>query len=176
MIFKCEVELDWVDEESSIEESIQRNLATQVATQIAGKNIGFVTKAEEILEEAITKKVTDVFNQYMGEEVTVTDSMGKVVKKNVTIKDLIREKFDTAMTTRVDNNGRPDKYGDYILRDWLIGTAVQKEVSKEFKGFSKMIKNAVEEEMKKHIKEEVADNFATLIVNLKRTGNKGLIE
>jgi hypothetical protein len=177
MIFKCEVEIDWIDEDSSIEESIQRKLASQVATQIAAKNTDLVTKAKEVLEKAITEKVADIFKNYMDEEVTVTDSMGKILKKNVTIKDLIREKFDVAMTMMVDKNGNPSKYsGSYTLRDWLIGKSVQKEVSKEFKGFSAMIKDTVKEEMQKKIKEEVADNFATLLVNLKKTGNKGLIE
>ncbi len=174
MNFKCEAEIDWIDEDCTIEDMIKKDIAAQVAHKVSQEHTDIIKLARTGLETEINRFVADYLKGFMREKITVTDEWGTPIrgKEDVTIKDLIKRKFDNMMSVKVDSNGRVDSRSyenKYILRDWLINKAVKKEVESNFKDFSKTIKNAVENEMHKKIKEEVADNFATLIVNLKKT-------
>lgn len=174
MVFKCEVEIDWIDEDCTIEDMIKKDIASQVAHKVAGEHTEIVKIARTGLETEITKFVANHIKRFMEETITITDQWGDPIKgkEDITIKDLIKRKFDTMMSVKVDENGRVNSssYNNkYILRDWLIGKAVEKEVESNFKDFSKTIKEAVASEMNKKIKEEVSDNFATLLVNLNKT-------
>jgi hypothetical protein len=168
MKFKCEVEIDYVNEDYTLDESVKSKLAKMIAAELATKCSGIKEKAQEVLEKEIKEFVKNTMVEFMSGVITITDRYGDVKREGITVKDLIKENFDRSLNMKVDKNGNPSTYSScFTLLEWFTGKAVQKEIADEFKGFSQNIKKAVEAQMQKKIKEEVAENFATLLVNLK---------
>lgn len=138
MKIKCEVELDWVNEDYSIDDAIQSKLSRLIAEQLSSKCSGITERAKEVLEKEIKEFTKQILTEFMEGTITTTDRYGDIKRENITVRDLIKEEFDKSLNMIVDKNGNPSSYsGSYPLIKWLTGEAVKKEISSEFKDFSR---------------------------------------
>lgn len=162
MKFNIEVEIDWLGEDSSLDERIQNKIVDAVVKRITEKAVGLV---EGDALKQISAKVDDLLEktyvEFLEKGVTITDQWGDVKRKDVRIYDLIKEKADNWLTRRVDKEGRESSYGaNWTRMEWLIN----KQLDQQTKRMSDEIVKKVSETIKKYINDSLKDAIGEKLV------------
>lgn len=106
-----EIELDWIDEESNLDETVKQQVIDSVVRKIqSGVESKVEKKINETIDATIVSKINEmtesVFNDFINKEVCLSDRYGDKIKCYPSLKDLLKERFDNFMTQQVDKNGK----------------------------------------------------------------------
>lgn len=110
MKLNLEVELDFINDEMSVNETIKQNIIDAVVGKIQGNVEKKVEgKINDIIDKTIINKINKMteklFNDFMNKKISLTDGYGSVIKCYETVTDVIKERFDNFMTETVDEKG-----------------------------------------------------------------------
>ena len=156
MKVSCEFELDWVDEDETIDSEIEKRLVRAVIDKMP-KSImeGIEKKASDLMADKVDSTIDTILDRFMNREVMVTDRWGDVQEKYESVNELLKSKFDAFVSQQVDKNGDPVKgcsYGKVYTRiEHLIDARINGEASK----FTKTILDGVEAQLKQHLNEQI---------------------
>lgn len=167
MKFDIEVEVDWLHE-SSVDETVKDSIIHGIVSRIkedVKEDIErkATEKFEDQFNQIIGKKITETYDQMMGEEIRVTDEWGDTKEKG-TIKDLIKKRFENAMQTKVDDRGKPTNYNSVgTRREYLIQKRVDSVIDEKVKELSKHIDENINQRLEENLKTEIGEKlFKTL--------------
>jgi uncharacterized membrane-anchored protein YjiN (DUF445 family) len=158
------VDLEWLGEDESLDEAVKSQIITGVVKKISDDVIRSVKyEAEKKVQERVNELVDSTYNEFLNGTVSLTDKWGDVTKKNVSIKNLIKEQCDKWLTETVDKDGRPsrDTWGSNKTR---VEYFVDQQISKQTKSMSEQIVKKVNEEMKKFITDSLKDSIGEKLV------------
>lgn len=175
------VELDWLEEDGSIDERMQDELIRGVKAAISKQCLARVEdKASKAIDTAIQDaieastneikgKVSEFVDSWMNTEVVLTDKYGDPTEKG-SVRDLVKRQFDNLMNSMVSSDGKivqRDGYGAKMsVIKFLTGEAVKEVVDTELSQYKKNIDQKIKDEINKGIKENVSDLFAQMVVNV----------
>lgn len=170
MKLSLEIELDWVDEESNLDETVKQNIIDAVVSKIQ-KNVE--TKVEgkinAIIDETIMTKINvmteNLFNDFMSKEVQLTDSYGSKIKCYPNVTAVIKERFDNFMTQKVDEKGNTthSTYGKtYDRLTFIIDKQLQDFANK----FTTEAVKQVSEEIKTHVKDGLTSKLGAELMKV----------
>lgn len=180
MKLNIEVELEWIEEDGSLDDQVKDELIRGVKQSIGKSCLEKVEKqastavdkaiADAVLnaEKLINDRVIKFVEDFLSKSVEVTDKWGDVVRSG-TIEELVKERFDKALNTKVDSDGRPSSNGYGVsttLHEFLIGKSVKDVVTKELSGYKSNIDKKIKEEINQGIKNNVSDLFAEMVVGV----------
>lgn len=180
------VDLDWIEEDGSIEEEVRHQIIQGVKNSISSQCLSKVEaqaskSIDAAIEESIGKaqlaiesKALSFAEEWLEKEVTITDKWGDTADC-LTITDLIKRTFDQLLEKRVDKDGRFDTNGfgnGTRLIDWLTGQRVQVVVEQKLKGLSKEIDSQITKAVNAGIRENVSNKFAEMIVQTAKTNSQ----
>jgi len=170
MKFTCE--LDWVEEDETIDSKIQ-DLVIEKVVEVVSKGIGkeLFEKIEKEAREKISKEIDarslELISKFLDREVVATDQWGDVLKKYPSVTDLLKAKFDAFLSATVDKNGqesRSNYYGDaaytriHYLLDKRIADqtktmtdAIASEVGKKFEAIKAQVHHEAVEKITKKL-------------------------
>lgn len=175
MKFNIEIELDWIDEESTIDSAVQDGIISSVLRKIKTEEIETKIQSaidgiiEKEIKEGLDKKVSKTYEDFISKEISITNSYGDIVK-NCTIHELIKERFDNYLGEKVDDRGRSDSYNKNQSRiNWMI----ENQIKKHSKDFTDETISTLEEKLKKYFSKELKERVGNVI--LENTGLKKLI-
>lgn len=161
MKLNLEIELDWIDDEMNIDETVKQNVIDTIVSKIQKKVEGKVqTKIDEIIDKTIVdninKKTDDLFNDFLGREVSVSDNYGSVIKVYENVEAIVKEKFDNFMTQTVDDQGRSTEssYGNKHKRLTFI-------ISKQLQDFADKFTTDAVKQVSSEIQLHVKDGLTT---------------
>ena len=167
------VEIDWIEEDGSIDDEIKHELILGVKRAISKtcmKDMETQSKLafDDAVQQAsakISKKALDFADAWLENEVEITDKWGDKQDK-ITVKGLIKRSFDNLLERKVDSNGKfSSSYGaDTKLIEYLTNKRVEDEVSKRMKDFGKGIDDRIKKAIDKSIKDNVSDRFAQMVI------------
>lgn len=175
MKMNIEIELDWIEEDATLSETIKDEIICSVKNSIkaeaftdikskASKELNIVmSNAVDKLKANIDDKVSSMVSSWVEKEVTITDKWGENPKQ-ILILDIIRQKFDNAMTENVDERGNPTNYGGISRMNYVIGNYVEKHVKEEIGSLSTSIDNKIKEAIDKNLKDQIGSKFAELVL------------
>jgi hypothetical protein len=157
MKLNLEIELDWIDEESNLDETVKQNVINAVVNKIQ-KNVEEKVEAKinETIDKTIMEKINamteKVFNDFMNKEVAITDNYGSVIKCYANVTEVIKNRFDNFMTQTVDEKGNTydGNYGKKFNRLTFI---VDKQLEEFAKKFTTDAVSKVSAEIKLHVQE-----------------------
>ncbi len=187
MKIKIEVDVEWLEEDGSIDEEVQHQIINGVKNAISRDCLTKVEKKASteidkainesigIAKETIADKAIKFADEWLEKEVTITDKWGDTVEC-VTITQMIKNQFSRLMEQKVNSEtGKFDSnYGGTRLIDWLTGVKIKKIVAEKLKGINKQIDDQVTKEINKGIRENVSNKFAEMVVNVARHDNQQL--
>lgn len=175
--FNIEVELDWMDDEYTIDKELRERIVDGVENALLQKATEEAVKAvdnkiaEKILEaEETIKETVDTFIANVCEE-----KIGRIVipkKKNswsdeVTYKPLseyVGERFEYFLTKkRYDVNGEVTNYGrEQVMSpaDLITHNYLEKELGSKIETMIKNAKREVEESLVKSLEQKLKENLA----------------
>jgi uncharacterized protein YjgD (DUF1641 family) len=175
MKLNIEVEIDYLDENGSLDEIVKKEIAAKIINSVSKK---VETEMQEEATKAISGKIDEICNLLIGEflkrKVNITDKWGKEIICDTTIEDILKNKFDEFWNQNVDDSGRSgcDSYVRTRRRfEWLIDKQIEdhskKFADKLIKETSDKITKSITENLKTQIGNEVVSKLGV---------NKFLIE
>ena len=170
MKFNLEVNIDWIDEESNLDDTIKQEIINGITNKIE-KNITSQVegKVKAQIDDLTVSKIDDLvdsmFKDFTSKPVAITDGYGDVYKEYETMTHLIKSKFDNFLTQSVDDKGRTDnsRYGNKYTR-------IEYMIDKQLKDFAdKFTKETVEKvsaEIKNHVKDGLTTKLGAELMNV----------
>lgn len=172
MKFTVDIDLDWIGEDSSIDDEVKNQIIGSIESKVLKTLEGKVMEAAQSRIESqvsvlIRDTVTAKVEQLMTVPRTATDSYGRVVKENFTIEQLLIEAVDAAVTKKtLDQNGRVANGYDqkYTQFEYFATKDIPSLVDKKVKELGESVKKDIEQLITQKIKMQVADKLTAMIV------------
>lgn len=178
MKLNVEIELDWIEEDSSLDEEFQAKLIHGVTSSISEKCLAEVRnkslesinqtleKAIEISTQTIDRRTLEFVDEWFEKGIYVTDNWGNVKTKG-TIKELLEKRFDDTLSRKVNKSGEfTNGYDSMRLIDYLTGVHVDRIVEERLVNFNREIDKKIESAIKQCIKDKVSDKFAQMVIGV----------
>lgn len=170
--FNITVEIDCIDEDGNLDERITEEIISGVCNKVSA-NVAtkiekeaterFKGKIEQV-DKTISERLNDMMNEFFDTPKDITDKWGDVVRKGVSIKQLLKEACENFMEQTVDNNGNistnpyytAQKRVDYIVKK-VVGNDLESAIQKAVKEVTDNLKARINNEVKKQLGEKLAD-------------------
>lgn len=179
MKFNVEIDLDWVEEDSTIDEVVKNQIISNIETRIVKTlEAKVLESAKAKIDEQIQGLVTQNVHTLVSEKVaglmalprTTTDDYGRVVRENFTIEQLLIEAVESAVVNktlrsdgRVASGGYNDK-AQYSYFEYFATKDIPKLIEARVTAIAEEIKKDIESQIKNNVKTAVADKLTALIV------------
>ncbi len=167
--FKCEVEIDWLDEEDTIDDKIQREIAKNIVSQIKEKEFApIINVATDTLKEKTDVLVQDTLNKFMAKKIVITDKWGNIEEEYGNVDELLQDKFDNYILEPVDSSGEAhSKRGCLVGGKARIIYKIEELVKEKCDRYAKTILNDVDSiitnRLDKSLREKVTNTLVKKI-------------
>jgi len=168
MKFNIEVELDYIDEDGSLNEAIKESIMSSVTAIVMNKIEREVNaKLDEIVIKAAQKKaskiVNDITNDFITKEFTKIDRYGSKIETGLTVEKLLTRDFDDFWKAIVDKNGsKTDRYGETKTRiEWKIDEMIENHS----RIFADRLTQDTANKIKKMMKDNLSQTIGAKLVN-----------
>jgi hypothetical protein len=169
--FTIELNVDWIDEDASVDEMIMANLARQVAK---GISVNAITEIQEkafvMIENSIDAAVTSYIDGLMTEEIPIYDSWGKE-KGKMLLTDIIKSRIEHAMNQLVDKNGTLANPGSYDYNrdkqtraEYLVKGYVAKQVDTMTLDIKKHVDKQLSQELRKKLEKQLSEHISKAVL------------
>lgn len=180
MKFAVEIDLDWIEEDSSIDEEVKHQIITNIENKVLkALQDQVLAKAKAQIDEQIVTLVNANISTMVSTKVselmtlnrTATDEYGRVTKENFTIESMLIDAVSGAINKKtLDSNGRPASGGyndraEYSHFDFYATRSIPAMVDAKVKELGEKVKKDIEELVTTKIKTQVADKLTALIVD-----------
>ncbi len=166
MKFNIEIELDYIDEEGSLDDSIKGSIlksVTGIVMEKVSKQVD--AKLDKIIIQAAEKKARQIVNQiaknFTTKKFTKSDKWGETIEVNQTVKDILIREFDHFWNATVDKHGSRAEYGEKMTRiEWTI----EKHIEEHSKKFAEQITKDTEQKIKDTMRENLSNSIGAKLV------------
>jgi hypothetical protein len=170
MKLNLEIELDWINDEMSIDETVKQNVIDAVVAKIQKNVESKVEKSiNDTIGSTIVKKIDKMtqalFNDFMNKEVSINDNYGSKIKVYPNVTALIKERFDNFMTQSVDEKGQTydGSYGKKFTRLTFI---IDKQLQEMANTFTTNAVKTVSEEIKVHVQNGLTQKLGSELMKV----------
>lgn len=124
-----EIDLNWINEEGSIDEGVKQYIVEAISEGLSKKCLDDIAEsARRQVNEQLGQKVANLFDSFMEEGIVVVDKWGDPVRgrERIKIRDLMKEKLDKALAEKVNkNNGEASSsYGGIPRIDYFLNKRI----------------------------------------------------
>ena len=174
--FKMDLEIDWIDEDSSIDETIKQEIIGNIESKVTRKIYEKVLESAESkimdkVDSMVNDAVSDRIESFLSKPRDVTDKWGEVIKEGVTVESLLTEKLEQAMSKKTLNkDGKPDNYhAKYSAFDFMAMKNIGEIVDARIAVLVGETKVNIEQMVTDKIKTQVADKLTNMIMENSET-------
>lgn len=171
--FNITVELDWMDEEYNLDEEIKDTIISTIVPKVQEKVLQQAENecAERInnqlksIETSVAEKLNNMMDEFFETPRDVTDKYGDVIKKNVTVKDTLKNACDQFINQPLDEYGKPAtssyniKYKTRV--DYIVAKSIDHNmewaIKKAVEDVTNNLKNKITAEVKKNMTDKLAN-------------------
>lgn len=155
MKLQLEIQLDWIDEDMTLDETVKQNVIDAIVEKIQKKVESDVSKkVNDIIDKTIVDKINvmteNLFNDFMNKEIQITDGYGSTIKHYPNVTALIKERFDNFMTQTVDEQGKTYE-GSYGTKYKRLSFIIDKQLQEFANKFTTDAVKKVSDEIKVHV-------------------------
>jgi len=164
MKFNIELEIDWIEEDGSIEEQVKEDLKSQIISKIDKKITSEVNA--EIDKSIISKMDTkiqsicdDIVENFMHKQFTKTDRYGDIIE-TTTLENYLKDTFESYWDEMVDSSGGKSSYNAKKKRvEWIIDEKIMKQSQDFSKSLIKDTEKKIKDYMAIEMKERIGEKF-----------------
>ena len=110
MKINVEFDLDWVEDEDTIDSAVSRKIIDKAVSKV-GENI--IEAIKKNVDNQLANKIDDylqtVLTGFMDRNIIITDKWGNEVSRYESVNEMLEERFDNFMSEEVDSNGKTSK-------------------------------------------------------------------
>jgi hypothetical protein len=170
MKLNLEIELDWIDDEMSLDDTVKQNVIDSVVNKIQkgveeqvestiNKTIG------ETVVAKINEKTEELFDDFMNKEVVINDAYGSVINTYPNVTAVIKNRFDNFMTQTVDKNGKAST-SPYDTKSQRIEFIIDKQLKTFADKFTTDAVKRVSEEIQQHVKDGLTTKLGSELMKV----------
>lgn len=157
MKLNLEIDIDYIDEEGNLDSTIKTEIINRISSKVEQK---IEDRLNSLVLDAAKKKADAVINQiiknFMDRKFTMKDKWGDEIKTDVTVKKLLKEKFDEFWNTQVDDRGRSEGYGRNRRRiEWVIDQQIEQHSHRFAERLTKDTENKIKTMMKENLQKSI---------------------
>jgi len=168
-----EIELDFISGEMELEDAAKEQIFSNIESRVV-QNIQ--KKLTDEAEKKISSQIGNLVHTSINSKITeflekkrdITDKYGDIVKKGVTVEDMLREAVDSACEkTTLDDNGRVtnSSYNQkYSVISYFLKKNLAEMVDKKIEKETKWVKAEIESLVKNQLKGAIAENLTDFIL------------
>jgi len=170
MKLQLEINIDWIDEDSNIDEAIKQQVIDAIVNKIQGKIESKATEqSEALINQTITSKIDQLtqktFDEFMNKEIIISDRYGDVLKSYTNVFELMKERFDNFMTQTVDEKGVAYD-GNYSKKHQRLTFIVDKQLREFADKFTQDAVKKVSEEIQAHVKQGLTQKLGAELMKV----------
>lgn len=171
MKFNVEIEIDFIEEDGTIDDIVKEEIVSSIVRQ-SQKKLEAVSKVAEekindLLQKGIDSRIekvcNDIVDSFCSKEFTTTDNWGDVLEVT-TIDEYLKKRFSEYWGEHVDDSGGTgrNRYGKSMERfKWHV----DKQIEKSAKEFAHTLSNDTENKIKASMKKTLQDRIGEKLVN-----------
>jgi len=166
MIIKCEVEIEWVDDEDNIDDNVKREIARQVVVQIKEKEFApIVSAATDLLKEKTDALVQETLDKFMAKKIVITDKWGNIEEEYRNVDELLQDKFDNYILEEVDSHGDANPKSNCSFNGTpRIIFEIEKRIKTQCDKFSSNVLNDVDRRITARLDKSLKDKVSNTLV------------
>lgn len=155
MRINVDFELDWVNDEDTIDAAVSRKIIDKAVEQASVKVIETIKKnVDNQLANKVDEFLNDILAKFMDRNIVVTDSWGNEVTRYEDVNELLEEKFDAFVTEVVDSNGKTSRErGCSVSGDPRFEHLIKKHINQKIRDIELQITKEINEYFKSKINE-----------------------
>lgn len=161
MKFKIEIELDWVDDDRSIDEEVRSQIVAEIARQIR-HNVDKKT-TEEIqsrVSDKVDEWILERLNEFCDRRINITDKWGDTKEHHESVTEMFKAKFDEFFNASVDKDGKQSEscgWGSNRTTriDYMLDQKAKAYLAKITNDMDYRIERAIDKEIKAKIEEKI---------------------
>lgn len=165
MKLNLEIELDYIDDEGNVDDQIKQEIISKIS-KVVENNIK--EKLDDIVLKAAQKKADEMCEQMVGDFInksfTQTDQWGDKIHTNVTVKEILKNKFDKYWKESVDSQGR-SKYDSYGPMQSRVNNLIDERIEKNSKQFADTLTSDTENKIKSAMKKNLQESIGAKLVS-----------
>lgn len=176
--FNVTVELDWFDEEGSLDEQLKDEIAKGIINRVSSQAIADVEKKVQAkiaeidaqiigkTEIAISEKLAECLEDFLNKPRTITNEWGEAVRKDVTVIDMLKEACNNYIEQIVDRNGNPpsSSYDKGKRRiDYVVERVIHDDMKKAVDTAAQQIQERLEDYVASTMQEKLTENISRAI-------------
>lgn len=157
MELEIKVNIDWIDDDGGLDDIVKDQVVQHIVDAICEQQVKEVTdKALRRINAKLDELVTELFQSFMQQKITITDEWGEAIKKDIQIEQLMKEKLEKALGAKVDERGIPDnRYGNKTRLEYMISRKVAGAVN----DVSYIVNKQIEKQLTEGIREKLGDTL-----------------
>jgi hypothetical protein len=164
MKFNVQVEIDWINEDYSLDEGVSNEIRKKVAEKAYEAIQQTVSeKISAQIDDTLDAKIMETYDNFMSKEFTVYDKWGEVVKKETSVKGMLKEKLDKFFTEKVDKNGKPSNYGGEERYLYILNKHAQKKMDEFSDKLAKSVLDDIKSDLVKYSEEKAIKKVAKAV-------------
>lgn len=166
MKFNIEVELDYIGEDGCLDDAIKESILSsvtktvmeKVSEQVDAKLDAIIVKAAE---DKASKIVDMITGEFMNKEFSRIDQFGDEIETGLTVKNLLKKRFDEFWKAPVNSDGGEGRHGETKSRvEWKIEAMIKIHSEK----FAKILTADTEDKIKASMKENLSKTIGAKLV------------
>lgn len=174
--FNITVEFDWLTNEYDLESEVKDQIVSSIANQIQEKIFSQVEnkcndRLNEMLsnaEKGISDKLNAIIAEFFETPRNVTDQYGDIIKKNVTVKDMLKTACDNFLTQSLDQNGNPCDKSSYNKKyntrvDYIVAKSINHDMEWAIKRAVDEVTDNLKSKISNEIKTQMGDKLGKLL-------------
>jgi hypothetical protein len=179
--FNISVELDWIEEDGTLDnelkdiitqkvvDSVIKNVTEQVNCQVTNK----VNERLCNFDDVISEKLNGMMEEFFNTPKNITDSYGDIIKKNVTVSQMLKDACDNFIEQSVDEYGKPStgynrKYNTRV--DYIVSKSIDTNMTCAINSAVTAVTKNLKEKISSAIKDQLGEKLGEL------TGIKDIID
>jgi len=170
MKLNLEIELDWIDDEMTLDDVVKQQIITGIMNKLSKK---VLSKIEDKIDKTVDKiiisrinKATDkLFKDFLKRPVQITDKYGDTIKQYNSMKEVIKERFDNFMTQTVNEKGETYN-GDYSTKYKRLQFIIDKQLKDFADSFTTNAVKTVSEEIKSHVQNGLTNKLGAELMKV----------
>ncbi|MEW9125176.1 MAG: hypothetical protein AB2421_20870 [Thermotaleaceae bacterium] len=168
--FKIEVDLDWLDEEMSIDDAIKQEVISSIKTKITSDATAEITKA---LSGVVEEKTAEVVDDFLGKTLQAKiENMMIPYKKSswgseyelIPMSEFVGMRYENYLNKKVfDENGCEPRYSNdakFSINEYFIKKYLEKELTSKVSKLIQTARKNAEETIIKTLEQNLRDQLS----------------
>ena len=126
MIFKIEVEFNFIDSDENIDQAIRRQITNKIVEAGLEHSKSAINKMAEkslgLIEGKMDEQLMEIMADFCNKEFQRYDDYGRKIGKKMTMMEILKAKFDEFLT---DNVVRSASYGNQSRLESIIANSLE---------------------------------------------------